>query len=171
MVMLEPYQPAHEAATLRRIAEFFGFHQALVAGPPQGNAPRSNHDDNSPATLAEWLVHPHALFVILSGGASVGFIHLHFRGPSVAWIEDVFVDAEQRGQGIASSAIAAAEAIVMNTPGYTAVCLDVSPRNSGALRLYHKLGYTDLSLVTVRKELGESKRDKPLQLLGLDFNY
>lgn len=59
----------------------------------------------------------------------------------------------------------------MDTPGYTAVCLDVSPRNTDALKLYHKLGYVDLSLVTIRKELKGSKRDRPIHLFDLDFNY
>jgi len=77
-----------------------------------------------------------------------------------------------RGCGIATFAIAAVETIVMNKPGYTTVCLDVSPRNDNALRLYHKLGYTDLSLITIRKEFGDSKRDKPIKLLiDLDFKY
>lgn len=76
-----------------------------------------------------------------------------------------------RGLGIASSAIKAAENVIKNTPGYNAVCLEVSPRNENALKLYHKLGYTDLSLITVRKEFGDSKRDKPISLLGLRFKY
>jgi len=81
------------------------------------------------------------------------------------------VDESRRGNGIATYAIKAVENIIKAVPGYTAVCLDVSPRNSEALRLYHKLGYTDLSLITIRKELGPSKRDRPISLLDLEFYY
>ena len=34
-----------------------------------------------------------------------------------------------------------AEEIIRANPQYTAVCLEVVPRNENALRLYHKLGY------------------------------
>lgn len=55
--------------------------------------------------------------------------------------------------------------------GYTSICFDVVPRNHEALRLYHKLGYDNLSIITVRKELYENKRDKAETLMGLDFKY
>jgi ribosomal protein S18 acetylase RimI-like enzyme len=171
MVKLVPYNDSFETATLNRISEFFGFHHALVPMTDLEISRINTPDDDGIVTLAEWQNHPSALFVVLCGDISVGFIRINYRGPNVAWIEDVFVDAEHRGRGIASTAITAVETIVMNTPGYTAVCLDVSLRNETALRLYHKLGYVDLSLITVRKELGDSKRDKPIKLLDLDFNF
>ena len=74
-------------------------------------------------------------------------------------------------QGIATEAIRLAEGIVRAKPGYTALCLDVVPRNESALRLYHKLGFDSLSLLTLRKELGENKRDRRENLLGLTFRY
>jgi len=111
------------------------------------------------------------LFVLLLDDASVGFLRLCYRGPNVAWIEDVYVDPEFRGRGIATCAIGLAEKRIMETPGYSAVSLDVSPRNADALRLYHRLGYTGISILTLRKELGENRRDKPLPMLGLDFTY
>ena len=101
----------------------------------------------------------------------VGFLRLKFRGDIVAWIEDIYVDEEWRGRGIASRAIHEAERIVQDTPGYEAVCIDVVPRNADALRLYHKLGYLDLSIITLRKELYAQKRDKPVHLLGMEFRY
>lgn len=165
MIELIPYDASFEAIILGYIAAFFGFHQALVS------AKASTPDDDSRLTLAEWQVYPSALFVIVSGNDPAGFIRISYRGPSVAWIEDVYVDPAYRGRGIASSAIACAEDIIRSTPGYTAVCMDVAPRNERALRLYRNLGYVDLSLITVRKEFGERKRDKPVRFLGMDFNY
>lgn len=170
MVKLVPYDTSFEAITLYRISDFFGFHGALVQKTDL-ESERLAVTDESLATLAEWQIPPNALFVIVCEDVSVGFIRINSRGPNVAWIEDVFVDAAFRGRGIASSAIAAVETIIMNTPGYTAVCLDVSPRNEAALRLYHKLGYVDLSLLTLRKEFDSSKRDRQIRILGLDFKF
>lgn len=171
MIKLVPYDSSFEAATLKRISEFFAFHHALVPNIASESNTMVSDSNDSLITLNEWQVHPNALFVIMCDKASAGFIRINFRGPSVAWIEDIFVDSQLRGRGIASSAIAAVEILIKDTPGYTAVCLDVSPRNNNALHLYHKLGYTDLNLITLRKEFGDSNRDKPIRLLDLDFKY
>ena len=167
---LVPYEASFEEILLRYIAELFGFHYTLIAGAPTGND-SANESEGSRLTLTEWQVSPNALFVIIEEETAVGFIRIHYRGPNVAWIEDIFVDVKYRGRGIASSAITAAEDIVKNVPGYTAICLDVSPRNTNAMHLYHKLGYKDLSLITMRKEFVENKRDAHTNLLDLDFHY
>ena len=53
--------------------------------------------------------------------------------------------------------------------GYTAVCMDVVSRNTEALNLYQKLGYDTLSLITVRKELGENHRTDTADVFGYKF--
>jgi ribosomal protein S18 acetylase RimI-like enzyme len=171
MVMLIPYNSSFEIPTLARISDFFGFHHTLVPSAALESSLPASSSDDSRITLNAWQVHPNALFVIMCEEVYVGFIRINYRGPNVAWIEDIFVDPSQRGHGIASAAIAAAEAIIRHTPGYTAVCLDVSPRNENALRLYHRLGYNGLSLITIRKEFGGSKCEVPISLLDLDFKY
>ena len=167
---LVPYENSYEAVVLRQMSEFFGYHHALV---PKTSLESNlvTPDDDTIATLKKWQIQPNALYVIVEEDTHVGFIRICFRGENVAWIEDIFVDADHRGRGIASSAITAAEENIKNTPGYTAVCLEVSLRNTNAFYLYHKLGYTDLSLITVRKEFSESKRDEAVKIFGLDFNY
>ena len=104
-------------------------------------------------------------------GNTVGFLHIGYRGPIVAWIEDVYVDVEDRSIGIATESIHLAENIIKSKDGYISICFDVSPRNESALKLYHKLGYDNLSLLTVRKELYENKRDRQEDILGFRFNY
>ena len=169
---LIPYEASFDTIILGQIAEFFGFHQTLTAATSSESCLAASDDtDTSRLTLAEWQAPPNALFVIIEADIAVGFVRINYRGGNVAWIEDIFVDSAHRGKGIAPSAIAAAEDIVQNVPGYTAICMDVSPRNAHAIRLYHKLGYTDLSLVTLRKEFSESTRDRPVHLLDLDFKY
>ncbi len=121
--------------------------------------------------MDEWLEPSHELYMIEHEEKTVGFLHIAYKGSNVAWIEDVFVDEIFRNKGIATEAIKSAEEIIKSKPEYTAICFDVVPRNEAALRLYYKLGYDNLSMITVRKELYENKRDKKEILLGFEFNY
>ena len=154
-VTLQRYTRADKPETLRRIALFFG--------GISGKTARAN--------LREWRRKPNELYVIQRDGAQAGFLCLGFRGSNVAWINYIYVDEGLRGQGIASAAIAAAEGIVRARKGYDALCMDVDPRNGDALRLYHRLGYDTLSMVTVRRNFGGSGKDQETNLLGLDFRY
>ena len=171
MIKLIPYKDSFEALILGYISKFFGFHVALTQDINLENSHFTTPTDESVSTLAEWQIPPNTLFIIDYEGIAAGFVRINYRGSNVAWIEDIFVDTPLRGRGIASSAVYAAENIIMNTPGYTSVCLEVMPRNTAALHLYHKLGYVDLSLITIRKEFGTSKRDRSIKLLDLDFKY
>ncbi len=108
---------------------------------------------------------------LLTEENAVGFIHIGYRGSNVAWIEDIYVDISYRNQGIASKAIELAEEMVRKNPNYTAICLDVAPRNELALKLYHKLGFDAVSIITVRKEFNENKMDKQTDIFGHKFNY
>ena len=169
MITLQLYNEEYEAETLRRIVEFFDFHHRLIEESSQSEKEKAVSE--AAETLKEWQTGTNELYVILNNGVSTGFLRLNYRGPIAAWIEDIFVDEDKRRQGIATAAFAAAEDIVRGKKGYEALCLDVVPRNTEALKLYHKLGFTDLSIVTLRKELGESKRSNPINLLGLNFKY
>ncbi|MBE6951940.1 MAG: GNAT family N-acetyltransferase [Ruminococcaceae bacterium] len=165
MLELKPYCEANKAAMVTRIAQFFGFHAALRDAD---HAPDLHAAEE---TLAEWLLPPSKLYRIVADGVDAGFLRLCFRGGNVAWIEDIFVDPACRGRGYATAAIEEAERIVAADPRYTAVCLDVVPRNQAALHLYHKLGYDRLSLITVRKELRGDRRDRAVRLFEHDFSY
>ncbi len=101
----------------------------------------------------------------------MGFLHIGYRGANVAWIEDIYVDRNYRNKGIATQSIYVAEEIIKSHAGYTSICFDVVPRNKEALRLYYKLGYDNLSIITVRKELYENNRDKVEKLMGMEFRY
>ena len=170
MIELIPYSSIYEKDTLRRISEFFDFHHALTYGDDQDIEKANQQKVDIRDTLIDWVTHPSALYVIMERDVSVGFVRICYRGPNVAWIEDIFVDVVRRGNGVATEAIHAVENVVKSVQGYTAICIDVSPRNANALRLYHKLGYTDLSLITIRKEFGESERSEPMDLCGFNFH-
>ena len=169
MITLTPYQEEYRSNTLKRIGAFWGFHRDLVNKTEQ----QDSEEENSSLLqdLKNWTSEDHWLFVILQDGADVGFVHLQKIGPIVMQLEDIFVQPPLRGRGIATAAIAQAEALCRQMPGIEAVTLQVVPRNEAALRLYHKLGYDTLSLVTLRKELGPNPRRRRLRLRGLTFRF
>lgn len=164
MIKLIAYEEKHEKETLTRIAYFFDHHASLI----EGSISESN-DLETKTILTSWYEKSHELWMIEKNDQIVGFIHLWYKGDTIAWIENLYVDEQNRNQGIATRAIALAEEKVMQHTGYTAICMDVVPRNLPALKLYHKLGYDAISLLTTRKDLYSSKRDQIENILGLDF--
>ncbi len=154
-------------STVRRIAEFYGFHSGLLENKIQ--LTREDYHE-AESLLKDWLSPPHEFYLIEIHKRVIGFIHVCFRGKEIAWIEDIYVDEAMRSQGIATSAIGICETIMKEQRGATALCMDVVTRNTVALQLYHKLGYNNLSMVTVRKEFYENKRNIKETILGLDYN-
>ena len=167
-IRLKDYSDQHKEQTIEWIAHFFGFHTALDR---KGYILTKKNFDTAAETLQEWLSLSGRVYIIVKDAQPVGFLRLSYRGANVAWIEDIFVVPEHRNQGIATQAIQLAEVIVKETPGYTAICMDVAPRNIAALRLYNKLGYDNLSIVTVRKEINGRKYDRKTSIEGIEFNY
>jgi len=161
------YKYKYKRETLRRMADFFGSLWELY----DGNRASSTPTRETRKTLRRWTSKENSLYVIFSGGDSVGFVHIGWRGGNVAWLEDIYVDRERRGQGLASQAIVCAEKIIAKDKHYTAVCMDVSPRNADALRLYARLGYTNISTITLRKELDGSILDNEADFLGFELHY
>ena len=167
-IQLFKYEDTYKPQIIKQIALFFGFHASLLS---ETYALNEGDFKAAEETLSDWLLPPSELFVITYENKNVGFLRLAYRGANVAWIEDIFVDPQYRNGGIATEAIRLAEEMIKMNPNYTAICFDVVPRNEAALRLYHKLGYDTLSIVTVRKELYENKRDRKLELAGVEFKY
>ncbi len=163
MIKLQKYDDAFEPTIIDYIIAFFGFHIALngKTGRPDDRQAKEN--------LAAWTGKDHELYIIQEDDMPIGFLHIGYRGGNVAWIEDVFVAEDYRGKGVGTQAITEAEKIIRGKPGYTAVCMDVAPRNSSALHLYRELGYDTLSIVTVRKEFEENPSDDMVDFLGHRF--
>ncbi len=168
MVELVKYSDCFKAQTVKRIADFFGFHSSLLNDDNELN--EVNYEMAS-ETLCEWLLPPSELYMISLFEEVIGFLRLSYRGSNVAWIEDIYIDPKHRSKGYATQAIKVAEEKIKADPNYTAICFDVVPRNEAAMKLYHKLGYDSLSIITVRKELGENKRNRTIKISGLDFKY
>jgi ribosomal protein S18 acetylase RimI-like enzyme len=65
-------------------------------------------------------------------------------------IEELFVDREFRGQGIAQSLISYAESYFKNM-GINSMKIQVSALNSAAIKLYQKVGYADRQHLMYKK--------------------
>lgn len=168
MTKLVPLSETYREKTVPRIAAFFAFHASLSGKPCAASEQRLAASEQ---TLFEWTGEDHELCVIMDGNVDAGFLHVGYRGGNVAWIEDIYVDAEKRGRGIASRAIAEAEKNIRARKRYTAVCVDAMPGNAAAPAPYRRLGYDILSMITVRKELNAHEKNRTVRLLGHDFLY
>ena len=169
-IILKKYSDEYERETIVRIAKFFELHMSWLNNDGAIEEIEYNTAKND---LQNWITEEDSeLYLIFDQDKCVGFLRIGYRGKEVAWIEDIFVDEECRNKGIATESIRQAEKLIAQNPQYTAVCFDVVPRNKEALKLYYKLGYDRLSIVTVRKELGH-KEDGLIHenFLGYDFMF
>ena len=100
----------------------------------------------------------------------IGFMILEFRSKQVCWIENLFVIEGQRNQGYGSQMISEAKTLAQKE-GCEALSIDVVPRNCDAIRLYLKLGFDSLSMITLRQDFNQSYRDQKIDILGNTFKY
>jgi len=164
-VNLQIYNDDYKEDMILCIARFFGFHLGLNSEGAIDNIDTSIAEQD----LNEWTTKENQLYMIMYANNVAGFLRIGYRGGNVAWIEDVFVKEEFRNRGIATESIRQAEEIIKATPPYNAICFDVVPRNVDALKLYHKLGYQTLSLITVRKNLVPKESSGTQKINGLEF--
>ena len=155
-IILRPYDGTSEKQMIRSIIAFFRVHHSQV------------DEVQARKDLTGWTKEDHELYDILGDGIPVGFLHLNFRGAAVCWIEDIFVEEGLRRQGIASKAIRLVEEILQERD-VEGICMDVIPDTIPALRLYHRLGYDRLSIVTVRKDMQPFATERREQIGGMDF--
>lgn len=163
MIKLLPYTDKYENIAVNYIISFFGFHSSL------SGKTESPEYIQAKENIVMWTSKSHELYIIEDTDNIVGLIHIWYKGGNVAWIEDVFVDEAYRGKGVGSQAINAAEEIIKHKNGYSAVCIDVVPKNSNALNVYRKLGYDTLSMITLRKEFNCNYREDIADVLGYKF--
>lgn len=113
-IILKPYDSTSEKTMIHSIIAFFRVHHSQISD----TAAREN--------LAVWTKEDHELYDILGDGVPVGFLHLNWRGSTVCWIEDIFVEEGLRRQGIASKAIGLVEEVLQKR-GVEGICMDVIP--------------------------------------------
>ena len=155
-IEIRPYDGSREAEMLRDIAAFWTTHYLTVT-------PEQAAED-----LCAWTAEGHELYVILADGEEAGFLHMGSRGGGCDWLEDVFVREELRGRGIGGRAIELAWEM-LREKGLETMYLEVVPANEAAIRLYHKLGFTNLNTLTLNRSVKEKRQLGTETIGGLTF--
>ncbi len=86
------------------------------------------------------------LYVACAGADVLGFILLNMHGPFPGYIQTVCVADSARGAGVGSQLVSFAEAHIGRVSPNVFLC--VSSFNSGARRLYERLGYEFVGTLT-----------------------
>jgi ribosomal protein S18 acetylase RimI-like enzyme len=102
-------------------------------------------DDETIRTVVERLLKDPRTEILLAGEPPCGIAQLRFRlsvwtGTDDVWLEDVFVEPEQRRAGVGRELMAASLERARER-GCARVQLDVNERNEAALALYRSLGF------------------------------
>lgn len=112
-------------------------------------------DEEAREDLTLYTSKEHVLYLVKYMDKYIGFAHLASRGVSIDWLEDIYIVPEHQGKGFGSSVIYLLEDIVKKYSD--SLYMEVAARNERALRLYHRLGYTCLNTVTIRKDFEPKK--------------
>lgn len=147
--------------TVQMITDLMNHHRKL------NNAPKEFWQtvEESVSTLESWLRKGN-VFNIIKSGDIAGFVFVRFGGQNVAWLEDLFIKEEYRGQGVARESMRQLDQYMIEK-GVTAMFVDVIPRNTSALSLYTKCGFDHLNLVQLRKNYDDRlNKTEEIDLLG-----
>jgi GNAT superfamily N-acetyltransferase len=104
-------------------------------------------------------------FVAWDGGDPVGHAHVSWQKTTlgIPEIQDVFVLAERRREGIGTELSLAAERLTIER-GLDRLSIGASVENEGALRLYKRLGFVDSGLSPQRVRGTVQVRSGPLEV-------
>ncbi len=144
-VTLRSMTPAEFAAWQHQIAEAYAEEQVSVGNWPAEQAYERALASNA-ESLPQGLQTPGMVMLmgVRSGGEVIGRVWIgltHPRGtPDCAFLYDIEVDAEHRGQGLGRALLEAAERAVAER-GVGALELNVFGTNTAALALYEFAGY------------------------------
>lgn len=155
-VEIRNYEPQYEEMVIEDIISFWKTHNANLS--PEG----------AKRDLQNWIGEKHELFLIFADDILAGFVHLGSRGGACDWLEDIFVKEIYQGQGIGSSAIQCVWDRI-RAKGLETLYLEVVPANIEAIKLYHKLGFTNLNSLTLNKSVKKKEVMGEETIQGLSF--
>ena len=119
--------------------------------------------------LKEWSKEGNRLYFISFDNNFVGFLHLGSRGCEPDWLENIYVLKEYQNKGIGTSAIKLVEDIVKEYS--ESLYIEAAARNYKVIRLYHRIGYTCLNTITIRKDFNNKYENIGKEkILDLDFD-
>lgn len=150
--------------TAKMITELMNYHRKL------NNAPKEywQNDEQSKEDLQYWR-EKGTVYNVFLNNAPVGFFYVKFGGQNVAWLEDIFILEQYRGNGIGKFAMRKLDELMVEKK-VVAMFVDVIPRNTSAIKLYRECGFDHLNLIQLRKNY-DKKLDKndDIELLGFNF--
>jgi ribosomal protein S18 acetylase RimI-like enzyme len=94
-------------------------------------------------------------YAAFKGDAFMGLLILNLRGVFVGYLQTVFVAPQARGSGVGTALVAFAEQRIFNDHPNVFLC--VSAFNTGAQRLYDRLGYARVGELTDFLSAGQSE--------------
>lgn len=150
--------------TAKMITELMNYHRKL------NNAPKEfwQKDEESIETLKEWQEEG-TVYNVFKDEQAVGFFYVRFGGQNVAWLEDLYISEQFRGQGIGKKAMATLDEL-MREKKVTSMFVDVIPRNTSAIKLYRECGFDHLNMIQLRKNYDERlNKQEDIDLLGFKF--
>lgn len=123
---------------------------ALIAGFWKDHNDYEQTGEEALNNLHEWTQKEHLFLMIRYEDQNIGFVHLGSRGANTDWLEDFYIKAQYRRQGIGTKVIHMVEEMVRTWSD--SMYIEASSRNKDAIRLYHSLGYDVLNTITIRKD-------------------
>ncbi len=157
MFHIERVTPKDNAKAVRLLQAQFDEHQIPLS---------AERLDRAVARLIEMPEHG-ALLLALDSGVPVGLAALSYtwtleHGGLVAWLDELYVVPERRGQGLGTALLVAARKVATDA-GCAAIELEVDATHRRAENLYHRAGFEplrrarwSLSLASSRSHAAES---------------
>lgn len=151
-------------ATTKMITGLMNYHRNL------NNAPKEywQTDEESKEALNEWKENG-VVYNIFLDDKAVGFFYVRFGGQDVAWLEDIFIVEEYRGQGIGKEAMGKLDEL-MKEKKVVSMFVDVVPRNTNAIKMYRECGFDHLNIIQLRKNYDKRlNKEDEVEILGNKF--
>lgn len=147
------------------VTDFFNYHRKLL------KSPKSMYQtfEASKETLEEWQ-NEGEFRIIKVDDKLAGFIYFRLGGTNFAWLEDIYLLEEFRGNGTGKMCINKLEEILKENK-VIAYVVNVIPRNEKALKFYIECGFDHLNMIELRKNFDKSfDKDDKIEILGYELN-
>ena len=109
------------------------------------------------------------IYKVLQDQDLAGFFYIRFGGRNAAWLEDLYIKEDFRGQGLGKLAMNELDKMLQDK-GILALFVDVIPRNTRAIEFYQEIGFDHLNMIQLRKNYDKTlDKSEEVDLLGYHF--